>query len=69
MIFGPLAAFELLAISDYARRRRCRSSAWLAAEDMTHAEADPYFVRASATSSQNMHALADYAAKEMKLKR
>jgi len=25
MIFGPLAAFELLAITDYAAQRRCRS--------------------------------------------
>src|SRR2546430_166939 len=30
---------------------------------------NPYFVRASATSSQGMHPLADYAAKELKLKR
>src|SRR3979490_1905856 len=36
---------------------------------MTQRRPDTSLGRASATSSQNMHALADYAAKEMKLKR
>src|SRR6185503_4003822 len=40
-----------------------------AAEDMTQRRPNPYFVRASGTSAQYMHPLADYAAKEMKLKR
>ena len=40
-----------------------------AAEDMTQRNANPYFIRASATSAQAPHAIADYAAKEMKLKR
>jgi branched-chain amino acid transport system substrate-binding protein len=40
-----------------------------AAEDMTQRRPNPYFIRASATSSQNMHPLADYAAKELKFKR
>jgi len=48
----PLAAFELHGHLDYAgRRRRCRSQPG-AAEDMTQRKPNPYFVRASATSSQ-----------------
>jgi branched-chain amino acid transport system substrate-binding protein len=69
MIFGPLAAFELLAISDYAAEHKCPILSLAAAEDMTQRNPNPYFVRASATSSQNMHPLADYAAKELKYKR
>src|SRR4029077_4722964 len=38
-------------------------------EGMTQRRPNPYFVRASVTSSQNMHCLADYAAKELKYKR
>ena len=69
MIFGPLAAFELLAITDYAAQAKMPILSLAAAEDMTQRKPNPYFVRASATSSQTMHPLADYAAKEMKLKR
>jgi branched-chain amino acid transport system substrate-binding protein len=69
MIFGPLAAFELLAISDYAAQARTPILSLAAAEDMTQRKPNPYFVRASATSAQSMHPLADYAVKELKLKR
>jgi len=69
MIFGPLAAFELLAISDYTAQAKMPILSLAAAEDMTQRRPNPYFVRASATSSQNMHPLADYAAKELKYKR
>jgi branched-chain amino acid transport system substrate-binding protein len=69
MIFGPLAAFELLAISDYTAQAKMPVLSLAAAEDMTQRKPNPYFVRASATSSQGMHPLADYAAKELKLKR
>src|SRR3954451_23233737 len=69
MIFGPLAAFELLAISEYAAQAKMPILSLAAAEDMTQRKPNPYFVRVSATSSQNMHPLADYAAKEMKFKR
>ncbi len=68
MIFGPLAAFELLAISEYAAAAKTSILSLAAAEDMTQRKPNPYFVRASATAAQNMHALADYAAKELKLK-
>jgi branched-chain amino acid transport system substrate-binding protein len=36
---------------------------------MTQRKPNPYFIRASATSGQAMHPMADYAAKELKLKR
>ena len=68
MIFGPLAAFELLAISDYAAAHKCPILSLAAAEDMTQRKPNPFFVRASATSAQAMHPLADYAAKELKYK-
>ena len=69
MIFGPLAAFELLAISDYAAQAKMPILSLAAAEDMTQRKPNPYFVRASGTSAQYMHPLADYAAKELKYKR
>ncbi len=68
MIFGPLAAFELLAISDYIAAHKTPLLSLAAAEDMTQRKPNPYFVRASGTSGQNMHVLADYAAKELKYK-
>ena len=69
IILGPLAAFELLAITDYAAQAKMPILSLAAAEDMTQRRPNPYFVRASATSAQAMHPLADYAAKELKLKR
>jgi len=69
MIFGPLAAFELLAITDYAAQAKMPILSLAAAEDMTQRRPNPYFVRASGTSAQYMHPLADYAAKELKFKR
>jgi branched-chain amino acid transport system substrate-binding protein len=65
LIVGPLAAFELLAISDYAAQHRCPILSLAAAEDMTQRKPNPYFVRTSATSAQPMHPLADYARKEL----
>ena len=68
MIFGPLAAFELLAISDYMAANKIPILSLAAAEDMTQRKPNPYFVRASATAAQAMHPPADYAAKELKYK-
>jgi branched-chain amino acid transport system substrate-binding protein len=65
MIFGPLAAFELLAISDYVAAHKTPILSLAAAEDMTQRKPNPYFVRASGTSAQPMHPLADYARKEL----
>jgi len=69
MIFGPLAAFELLAITDYAAQAKMPILSLAAAEDMTQRRPNPYFIRASATSAQSMHPLADYAVKDLKYKR
>ena len=69
MILGPLAAFELLAISDYAAQAKMPILSLAAAEDMTQRKPNPFFVRASATSAQGMYPLADYAAKELKFTR
>jgi len=68
LIFGPSAAFELLAISSYVAGKKVPILSLAAAEDMTQRKPNPYFVRASATSAQAMHPLADFAAKELKYK-
>jgi branched-chain amino acid transport system substrate-binding protein len=68
-VVGPLAAFELLAISDYIAQAKVPMLSLAAADDMTQRKPNPWFVRASATSSQACHALGDFAAKELKLKR
>jgi branched-chain amino acid transport system substrate-binding protein len=69
VILGPLAAFELLAITDYIAQVKTPLLSLAAAEDLTQRRPNPYFLRASATSAQSLHPMADYAAKEMKLKR
>lgn len=70
VIIGPLAAFEALAIDDYIRKAEVPIiSPSAAAEDLTQRKPDPWFVRAVGTSAQPMHALGDYAAKELKYKR
>jgi branched-chain amino acid transport system substrate-binding protein len=68
VILGPLAAFELLAITDYIAEQKTPLLSLAAAEDMTQRKPNPYFIRASATSAQATHPLADYAAKELKYK-
>ena len=69
VILGPLAAFELLAITDYIAQVKTPLLSLAAAEDLTQRRPNPYYLRASATSAQSLHPMADYAAKEMKLKR
>src|SRR5450631_2906129 len=64
-ILGPLAAFELLAITDYVAEHKTPTLSLAAAEDMTQRRPNPYFLRASSTSAQAMHPMADFAAKEM----
>src|SRR5471032_383992 len=68
VILGPLAAFELLAITDYIAQVKTPTLSLAGAEDITQRRPNPYFLRASACSSQAMHPMADYAAKELKLK-
>jgi branched-chain amino acid transport system substrate-binding protein len=69
VILGPLAAFELLAITDYVRENQTPLISLAAAEDVTQRRANPFVIRPSATSAQCCHAMADYAAKELKYKR
>jgi branched-chain amino acid transport system substrate-binding protein len=69
VILGPLAAFELLAITDYVRDQKTPLLSLAAADDLSQRRPNPYFLRASATSSQAMHPMGHYAATELKLKR
>jgi branched-chain amino acid transport system substrate-binding protein len=69
VILGPLAAFELLAITDYVRDNSTPLISLAAAEDVTQRKANPFVIRPSATSAQCCHPLGDYAAKELKFKR
>ncbi len=69
VIIGPLAAFELLAISDYVREQKTPMLSLAAADDLTQRKPNPYFIRASSTSSQAMQPLGHFAAAELKLKR
>src|SRR5262244_3463902 len=69
VILGPLAAFELLAITDYVRENSTPLVSLAAAEDVTQRKANPFVIRPSSTSAQCCHPIADYAAKELKYKR
>src|SRR5437899_6501962 len=69
VILGPLAAFELLAITDYVRDNATPLISLAAAEDVTQRKTNPFVIRPSATSGQCSHAMGEYAAKELKLKR
>src|SRR5499426_490707 len=69
VILGPLAAFELLAITDYVRDNQTPLISLAAAEDVTQRKANPFVIRPSSTSAQCCHVIADYAAKDLKYKR
>ena len=69
IILGPFAAYELLAISDYVRQRQIPVLTSATAEDITQRKVNPWIVRTSSSSAQTPHAMADYSAKELKLKR
>ena len=68
-LIGPLAAFEALAIDDFIREHQIPTLSVAAAEDMTQRKPNPWFVRATSTSAQCAHPLADYCAKELGYKR
>src|SRR6202048_4152931 len=51
-LIGPLAAFEALAIDDYIRQTQMPTLSVAAAEDMTQRKPNPWFLRATSTSSQ-----------------
>jgi branched-chain amino acid transport system substrate-binding protein len=69
VVIGPLAAFELYAISDYVQQHKMPTLSLAAADNLTQRTPNPFLLRASSTSSQAMHPLGHYAATEMKLKR
>ena len=69
VILGPLAAFEMLAITDYVAQTKTPLIAVAAAEDVTQRKANPFIIRPTCTSGQCSHAMADYAIKELKFKR
>ena len=69
VILGPLAAFELYAISDYVREHKVPTLSLAAADNLTQRTPNSFLLRASATSSQAMQPMGHYAATELKLKR
>ena len=69
LIMGPLAAFEWLAIEDYLGQNKMPTMGFGGAEDLTQRHRNSYQVRTSDSSAQCVYPLADYAIKEMKLKR
>jgi branched-chain amino acid transport system substrate-binding protein len=69
VLTGPLAAFEALAIDDYIKANKLPTLSIAAAEDMTQRKPNPWFVRATSTSAQCSHVMADHCAKELKFKR
>jgi branched-chain amino acid transport system substrate-binding protein len=69
LLLGPLVTFELLTVSDYVARHQIPMMGMAGADDITQRKSNPYFVRATASSSQAMHPMGHYAATEMKLKR
>ena len=55
-LIGPLDAGSALAIDDYIREQQLPTLSVAAAEDMTQRKPNPWFVRATSTSSQCAHA-------------
>jgi len=66
---GPLDAGSALAIDDYIRAQQMPTLSVAAAEDMTQRKPNPWFVRATSTSSHCSQPLADYCAKTLGYKR
>src|SRR5262249_42086686 len=66
---GPFAAFEHLAIVDYLAQNKMPTFGYAGAEDVTQRKANPYIVRTSNSAAQCMYPMADYAAKELGMKR
>ncbi|MDB5897223.1 MAG: transporter substrate-binding protein [Ramlibacter sp.] len=69
LLIGPLAAFEALAIDDYIKAQKIPTLSVAAAEDMTQRKPNPWFVRATSSSAQCSHVMADHCAKTLKYKR
>jgi branched-chain amino acid transport system substrate-binding protein len=66
---GPLDAGSALAIDDYIRAQQIPTMSVAAAEDMTQRKPNPWFVRATSTSSHCSQPMADYCAKTLKYQR
>lgn len=69
VLIGPLAAFEALAIDGYIRQKQIPTLGVAAAEDMTQRHPNPWFVRATSTSSQCAQPFGQYCAKQLGYKR
>jgi branched-chain amino acid transport system substrate-binding protein len=69
VILGPLAAYELLAITDYVAQNKVPVVAVAAADDVTQRKINPFIIRPTLSSGQAMHVIADYAFKELGFKR
>ena len=69
VLIGPLAAAEALASDDYIRSQQLPTLSVAAAEDLTQRKPNPWFVRATSTSSQCAQPMADYCAKTLKYRR
>ena len=69
VMIGPLAAAEALATDDYIRSAKLLTLSVAAAEDLTQRKPNPWFIRGTSTSAQCAHPAADYAYKELKLRR
>ena len=54
-----------MAITDYIREHKTPTLSLAGADDLTQRRPNPYFLRPSAASSQAMHVMGHYAAKEM----
>ena len=57
------------AIVDYLAQNKKPTMGFAGAEDVTQRKANPYVVRSSNSAAQCMYPLADYAFKDMKVKR
>ncbi|HEU5177585.1 MAG TPA: ABC transporter substrate-binding protein, partial [Burkholderiales bacterium] len=69
IMIGPLAAAEALAADDYIRQAKLLTLSVAAAEDLTQRRPNPWFTRGTSTSSQCAHPAADYAYKNLKMRR
>lgn len=69
VLFGPVAAFEALAIDSYVRSSQVPILSNGGAEDLTQRKSNPWFIRAVGTSAQPNHPLGDYAAKTLGYRR
>jgi branched-chain amino acid transport system substrate-binding protein len=69
IMIGPLDTASALAADDYIRQAQLLTLSVAAAEDLTQRRPNPWFTRGTATSAQCAHPMADYAFKEMKMRR